>query len=50
MLTAMLSAVETLAPAPVLELDPVRVNAVTLGLIDTLLLHTAYRPERDTIV
>lgn len=27
-----------------------RVNAVTPGLIDTPRLHTAYGPERDTIV
>ena len=36
------SAVEALAP--------VRVNAVTLGLMDTALLHTAYDAERDTII
>jgi NAD(P)-dependent dehydrogenase (short-subunit alcohol dehydrogenase family) len=41
MLTAMLSAVEALAPVLALELAPVRVNAVTPGLIDTRLLHTA---------
>jgi NAD(P)-dependent dehydrogenase (short-subunit alcohol dehydrogenase family) len=46
MLTAMLSAVEALA----LELAPVRVNAVTPGLMNTPLLHTAYGAERDTIV
>ena len=50
MLTAMLPAVEVLAPALALELAPVRVNAVTLSLIDTPLLHTAYGAERDTIV
>lgn len=50
LLAAMRSAVEALAPALVLELAPLRVNAVTLGLIDTPLLHTAYGPERDTIV
>ena len=50
MLTAMLSAVEPLAPALALELAPVRVNAVTLGLMDTPLLHTAYGSECDTIV
>lgn len=50
MLTAMLSAVEALAPALALELAPVRVNAVTPGLIDTLLLHDAYGAERDTII
>jgi NAD(P)-dependent dehydrogenase (short-subunit alcohol dehydrogenase family) len=37
MLTAMLAAVEALT----LKLAPVRVNAVTPGLIDTPLLHTA---------
>jgi NAD(P)-dependent dehydrogenase (short-subunit alcohol dehydrogenase family) len=50
MLTAVRSAVEALAPALALELAPVRVNAVTSGLIDTELLHSAYRAERDTIV
>jgi NAD(P)-dependent dehydrogenase (short-subunit alcohol dehydrogenase family) len=49
MLTAMLSAVEALAPALALELAPVRVNAVTQGLIDTPLLHTADGGERVTI-
>jgi NAD(P)-dependent dehydrogenase (short-subunit alcohol dehydrogenase family) len=32
------------------ELAPVRVNAVTPGLIDTPRLHTADGAERDTIV
>jgi NAD(P)-dependent dehydrogenase (short-subunit alcohol dehydrogenase family) len=50
MLTAMRSAVEALAPALALELAPVRVNAITPGLMDTPLLHTAYGPERDSIV
>jgi NAD(P)-dependent dehydrogenase (short-subunit alcohol dehydrogenase family) len=50
MLTAILSAVEAMAPALALELAPVRVYAVTPGLIDTELLHSAYRAERDTIV
>jgi NAD(P)-dependent dehydrogenase (short-subunit alcohol dehydrogenase family) len=50
MLTGALAAVEALAPALALELAPLRVNAVTPGLIDTPLLHTAYGPERDTLV
>jgi NAD(P)-dependent dehydrogenase (short-subunit alcohol dehydrogenase family) len=50
MLTAILSAVEALASALALELSPVRVNAVTPGLIDTPLLPTADGAERDTIV
>lgn len=50
MLTAMRSAVEALAPALALELAPVRVNAVTPGLMDTPLLHTAYGADRDTII
>jgi len=50
MLTAILSAVEALAPALVLELAPVRVNAVTPGLIATTLLYTAYGAARDTLV
>ena len=50
MLTAMLSAVEALAPALALELVPVCINAVTPGLIDTPWLLTADGVERDTIV
>ena len=50
MLTAALAGVEALAPALALELAPVRVNAVTPGLIDTPLLYNTYGPERDTIV
>jgi NAD(P)-dependent dehydrogenase (short-subunit alcohol dehydrogenase family) len=48
--TARLSAVEALAPALALELALVRVNAVTPGLIDIPLLHTADGVERHTIV
>jgi NAD(P)-dependent dehydrogenase (short-subunit alcohol dehydrogenase family) len=50
MITAALAAVEALAPALALELAPVRVNAVTPGLIDTPLLHTAYGANRDALV
>jgi NAD(P)-dependent dehydrogenase (short-subunit alcohol dehydrogenase family) len=50
MLTAMRSAVEALAPAPILDLAPVRVNAVTPGFIDPSWLHTADGVERETIV
>jgi NAD(P)-dependent dehydrogenase (short-subunit alcohol dehydrogenase family) len=50
MLTAMPAAVEALAPALALELAPVRVNAVTPGLMDTQLLYTAYGAECDTII
>jgi NAD(P)-dependent dehydrogenase (short-subunit alcohol dehydrogenase family) len=48
--TATLSAVEALAPTLALELPPVCVNAVTPGLMNTLLLHTADGVERDAIV
>jgi NAD(P)-dependent dehydrogenase (short-subunit alcohol dehydrogenase family) len=41
-LTAMLAAVEALAPALALEPAPVRLNAVTPGFTDTPRLHTAY--------
>jgi NAD(P)-dependent dehydrogenase (short-subunit alcohol dehydrogenase family) len=50
MFTAMLAAVEALTPALALELAPIRVNAVTPGLIDTPLLNAAYGAERDTLV
>ena len=50
MLTAALAGVEALAPALALEVAPIRVNAVTPGLIDTPLLYTTYGAERDTIV
>jgi NAD(P)-dependent dehydrogenase (short-subunit alcohol dehydrogenase family) len=48
--TAMLAAVEALAPALALELAPVRVNAVTPGLIDAPLLLDAYGAQRDAII
>lgn len=38
------------ALALTLELAPVRVNAVTLGLIDTPLLHTTYAAEHDASI
>jgi NAD(P)-dependent dehydrogenase (short-subunit alcohol dehydrogenase family) len=50
MITAGLAAVEALTPALALELAPVRVNAVTPGLIDTPLLHAAYGANRDALV
>jgi NAD(P)-dependent dehydrogenase (short-subunit alcohol dehydrogenase family) len=50
MFTASLAAVEALAQALALELAPVRVNAVTPGLIDTPLLDATYGPDRDTLV
>ncbi len=50
MLTAALAAVEAMTPALVLELDPIRVNTVTPGLIDTPLLEEAYGAERDALI
>ena len=50
MLTTALAGVEAMTPALALELAPIRVNAVTPGLIDTPLLQNTYGPERDTIV
>jgi len=50
MLTTALAGVEAMAPALALEVAPIRVNAVTPGLIDTPLLYTAYGSERDTLV
>jgi NAD(P)-dependent dehydrogenase (short-subunit alcohol dehydrogenase family) len=50
MITAGLAAVEALTPALALELAPVRVNAVTPGLIDTPLLHAAYGANREALV
>jgi NAD(P)-dependent dehydrogenase (short-subunit alcohol dehydrogenase family) len=50
MFTATLAAVEAMAPALAQELAPIRVNAVTPGLIDTPLLQAAYGTERDTVV
>jgi NAD(P)-dependent dehydrogenase (short-subunit alcohol dehydrogenase family) len=50
MLTAMRSAVEALALALALELAPVRVNAVTPGVIDPPRLHSADGTERNAVV
>jgi len=50
MLTTALAGVEAMTPALALELAPIRVNAVTPGLIDTPLLYNTYGSERDTIV
>lgn len=50
MLTAALAAVEALAPALALELAPVRVNAVTPGLIDTPLLNGAFGSDRESLI
>ena len=50
MLTAALAAVEAMTPALVQELDPIRVNTVTPGLIDTPLLEDAYGSEREALI
>ncbi len=50
MLSAALSAVEAMARALVAEFAPVRVNTVTPGLIDTLLLETAFGEARHAMI
>jgi len=50
MLPAIWSAVEALAPDLALVLAPVRVNAITPGLMDTPLLYSVYGAGGDAVV